>query len=178
MSADHEDVHVPVKKAKPKQTKVVKFWLPPASHDRPASGRTSGTFSVLEPLWRNTVSSWFETKATSCSDPSSRWTEVLQHHLVMVGGLKRPARVQCMLGVDVSTDLKGFCCHHINWQQNTDIHGWSEVRWLRELKTQKESKSENKDVPEHQRSRFKEDGSLILCCHWNECFLQSNYSRN
>lgn len=26
MSADHEEVHVPVKKAKPKQTKVVTFW--------------------------------------------------------------------------------------------------------------------------------------------------------
>lgn len=26
MSADHEDVHVPVKKTKPKQTKVVMFW--------------------------------------------------------------------------------------------------------------------------------------------------------
>lgn len=26
MSADHEDVHVPVKKAKPKQNKVVVFW--------------------------------------------------------------------------------------------------------------------------------------------------------
>lgn len=28
MSADHEEVHVPVKKAKPKQTKVVVFWSP------------------------------------------------------------------------------------------------------------------------------------------------------
>lgn len=26
MSADYEDVHIPVKKIKPKQTKVVTFW--------------------------------------------------------------------------------------------------------------------------------------------------------
>lgn len=26
MSADYEDVHIPVKKTKPKQTKVVTFW--------------------------------------------------------------------------------------------------------------------------------------------------------